>query len=327
MRKEGKRARSCSHVSPQAELPVKAPPGGTRTALHWGAKHGNEHVVKLIAGTYGADVNARTGYTPAHIAMQFGHEAIFNLLVQVYYADPNLRDWSGRKPRQYQTSQDTAVSADTFRSEYTQPAPPEDEAESSSFERNRKTRRSVSNPGFLRKSMAPTTGAIKKQPRPGPSKTNSMILRYCNCMLWMLSFLMHGDGELNVHLLCVEIKARKKHSEKDLGFLRIGSLNVRVKRTTEAFSNFLGVGSNSDKLHKTWGSADNIQQVDRRIMPPPKVAPIKKHRSRRPQDFSGSHSTPSTPPSQSRTRHLPGQNQDSDSDTACGFGNDWQNTT
>jgi hypothetical protein len=50
-------------------------------------------------------------------------------------------------------------------------------------------------------------------------------------------------------------------AEKDLGFLRIGSLNVRVKRTTEAFSNFLGVGQSSDKLHKTWGSADNIQQV------------------------------------------------------------------
>lgn len=50
-------------------------------------------------------------------------------------------------------------------------------------------------------------------------------------------------------------------AEKDLGFLRIGSLNVRVKRTTEAFSNFLGVGQSSDKLHKTWGSADNIQRV------------------------------------------------------------------
>ena len=33
-------------------------------------------------------------------------------------ADPNLRDWSGRKPRQYQLSQYTSVSADTFSSEY-----------------------------------------------------------------------------------------------------------------------------------------------------------------------------------------------------------------
>lgn len=76
--------------------------------------------------------------------------------------------------------------------------------------------------------------------------------------------------------------------EKDLGFLRIGSLNVRVKKTTEAFSNFLGVGSNSnlqygnnsneinhrvlqargsvpissfDMIHKSWGSADHIPPV------------------------------------------------------------------
>lgn len=54
-----------------------------------------------------------------------------------------------------------------------------------------------------------------------------------------------------------------------MGFLRIGSLNVRVKRTTEAFSNFLGVGSASinpveaaEKMHKGWGSADNITQVN-----------------------------------------------------------------
>lgn len=70
--------------------------------------------------------------------------------------------------------------------------------------------------------------------------------------------------------------------EKDLGFLRIGSLNVRVKKTTEAVSNFLGVGSTQHRMppmtamhnirssappsaayfnniHKNWGSADNIQ--------------------------------------------------------------------
>jgi hypothetical protein len=55
-------------------------------------------------------------------------------------------------------------------------------------------------------------------------------------------------------------------AEKDLRFLRIGSLNVRVKRTTEAFSNFLGVGQSSEKLHKTWGSADNIQQVTAQLL-------------------------------------------------------------
>lgn len=43
---------------------------------------------------------------------------------------------------------------------------------------------------------------------------------------------------------------------------------MRVKRTTEAFSNFLGVGSATvnptepaEKVHKGWGSADNVNKV------------------------------------------------------------------
>ncbi|KAG8297795.1 hypothetical protein J6590_026952 [Homalodisca vitripennis] len=58
------------------------------------------------------------GYTALHLAMQYGHEDIFNLLKDVYGANPAIRDWSGRKPRQYLTNKDTSVSADTFRSEY-----------------------------------------------------------------------------------------------------------------------------------------------------------------------------------------------------------------
>ncbi|XP_017016419.2 uncharacterized protein [Drosophila kikkawai] len=55
---------------------------------------------------------------------------------------------------------------------------------------------------------------------------------------------------------CSKIKARKKHAiEKDLGFLRIGSLNVRVKKTTEAFSNFLGVGNGSGVAQMPYGGA------------------------------------------------------------------------
>ncbi|XP_067646216.1 uncharacterized protein [Eurosta solidaginis] len=47
-----------------------------------------------------------------------------------------------------------------------------------------------------------------------------------------------------------KIKAKKKSAgEKDSGFLRIGSLNVRVKKTTEAFSNFLGVGNGHTLSH------------------------------------------------------------------------------
>ncbi|KAL6261548.1 hypothetical protein P5V15_006635 [Pogonomyrmex californicus] len=79
--------------------------------------------------------------------MQFGHENIFNLLVQVYGkyrlrndggiiprnshmqlmtyrenvfsgANQDVRDYSGRKARQYLASQEAAVSQDTFHSEY-----------------------------------------------------------------------------------------------------------------------------------------------------------------------------------------------------------------
>ncbi|CRL00301.1 CLUMA_CG013574, isoform A [Clunio marinus] len=31
-----------------------------KTCLHWAAKHGNENIIKLIAGSYKADVNSRT---------------------------------------------------------------------------------------------------------------------------------------------------------------------------------------------------------------------------------------------------------------------------
>ncbi|XP_046400808.1 uncharacterized protein LOC124166794 [Ischnura elegans] len=282
--------------------PLSSPPRPL-TALHWAAKHGNEDIVKLIAGTYRVDPNVRSngGYTPLHIATQFGHENVFNLLVKAYDGDPQLRDWSGRMPRQYIVSQDTSVSSETIR----------------------------------------------------------------------------------------KMKARKKHSEKDLGFLRIGSLNVRVKRTTEAFSNFLGVGNQNnnggsnygsssnnsgEKIHKSWGSADNIQEVDRRIMPPPKY-PAKKRRSKMAQlqhhrsqqelgnipsralvshsaekGSSACASTPATPtlrrvqssisattgdeitePSASsealnevELRNNVGNGGDSDSDTACGFDSNWK---
>jgi hypothetical protein len=75
-------------------------------------------------------------------------------------ADPNLRDWSGRKPRQYQPSQDTSVSADTFRSEYlsdrlsrvrlsTNPSPAANNT-------HPKIRKSIYRHSFLRKSLLPS---------------------------------------------------------------------------------------------------------------------------------------------------------------------------
>lgn len=183
------------------------------------------------------------GYTPLHIAMQFRHENVYRLLVEVYDADPNVRDWSGRKPRQYLVHMDTSLSPGSYR---------------------------------------------KKE-----------------------------------------------------GFLRIGSLNVRVKKTTEAFSNFLGVGAtrssayvpksareerrsdDSDQL-KSWGSADNIQKDDK-LMPPPNNNKVRRRGAsgRRGIGAAHSRSTPSTP-DQPRAQMGVSEEGDSDSDSAAGFHAAWR---
>jgi len=92
------------------------------TALHWACKHGNLDLVKLLAGTFQANVNAKShgGYTPLHIAAQCNHQEVFDLLVQAYRADANTRDYAGKKPRQYMIVGDTggmglSMSNDTFR--------------------------------------------------------------------------------------------------------------------------------------------------------------------------------------------------------------------
>ncbi|CAH1113085.1 unnamed protein product [Psylliodes chrysocephalus] len=124
-----------------------------------------------------------------------------------------------------------------------------------------------------------------------------------------------------------KIKGRKKQSDKE-GFLRIGSLNVRVKKTTEAFSNFLGVGSGAsvtpldsvdEKLLKGWGSVDNVN----------KEGTLKnygtKKKSKKSFDSGGSSTstpgTPKTPIKMFNSMHC----NDSDSDTAAGFDSNWKN--
>ncbi|XP_031346332.1 ankyrin repeat domain-containing protein SOWAHB isoform X3 [Photinus pyralis] len=214
----------------------------TYTVLHWGAKHGNEDIIKLFAGKYKADVNSRTngGYTPLHMAVQFGHSKVFNLLVEVYHADPDVRDFSGRMPEQYKISETQNSNKDTYK-----------------------------------------------------------------------------------------IKSRKKLADKDLRFLRIGSLNVRVKRTTEAFSNFLGVGGGSSinptdlsgKVYKSWGSADNLSQDN--LMPAPKNYAGK--RKMKKSESTGVCSTPGTPSQVPRGLRSRNSLQDSDSDTAAGFDSQWKN--
>ena len=50
----------------------------------------------------------------------FGHQEVFDLLVKAYGADANIRDNSGKKPRQYiiipdQGQMGLTLSSDTFR--------------------------------------------------------------------------------------------------------------------------------------------------------------------------------------------------------------------
>ncbi|CAH0715992.1 unnamed protein product, partial [Brenthis ino] len=212
--------------------------------MHWACKRGDENLVKLLAGIHRHIVNERSGYTPLHIAMQFRHEHVYKLLVEVYNADPNVRDWSGKKARQYLVHMDTSLSPGSYR---------------------------------------------KKE-----------------------------------------------------GFLRIGSLNVRVKKTTEAFSNFLGVGATRSSAYvpksrdrdldrrsddgdqlKSWGSADNIQKDDK-LMPPPMSSKVRR-RGANGRRGVGSHSrsTPSTP-DQPRAQMGANEDGDSDSDSAAGFHSAWR---
>ncbi|KAK8406949.1 hypothetical protein O3P69_007475 [Scylla paramamosain] len=87
--------------------------GEMNTALHWAAKQGRTEVVKLLAGTHHVEINARSGYTPLHIAAMYNRTEVFDLLVH-YGADLNMRDYSGKKPRTYNTIAST-VSQDTQR--------------------------------------------------------------------------------------------------------------------------------------------------------------------------------------------------------------------
>ncbi|CAB3363813.1 Hypothetical predicted protein [Cloeon dipterum] len=225
----------------------------TQNALHWAAKQGNLDVIKLIAGTHHVNPNVRSrgGQTPLHLAVQFGHDEVRDLLVNVYGADVDIRDYSGKKAAQYERPKSNSESTET------------------------------------------------------------------------------------IH----KIKSRKKSSDKDLRFLRIGSLNVRVKRTTEAFSNFFHHQHNNERIHKTWGSADNIQESEQNAMPPPKTLPKSSSKRRRPRRSPSAASIQvvskpvavSLPLSAVSLEHInltsnlpPASAQDSDSDTACGFGDSWK---
>ena len=58
---------------------------------------------KFPTNMWQASTSVRThgGYTPLHIAAQHNHQEVFDLLVGAYKADANVRDYAGKKPRQY----------------------------------------------------------------------------------------------------------------------------------------------------------------------------------------------------------------------------------
>lgn len=67
----------------------------------------------------------------------------------------------------------------------------------------------------------------------------------------------------------------------------------------------------------------SVLQNDSKRMPPPKSVSIKKRKSKRPQDFLRRASVPAD---RSPEKRKSGDvtTGDSDSDTACGFGTNWQ---
>ncbi|XP_064466920.1 ankyrin repeat domain-containing protein SOWAHA-like isoform X2 [Ornithodoros turicata] len=97
-------------------------------------------------------------------------------------------------------------------------------------------------------------------------------------------------------------------TEKDIGFMRMGSFNSRVKRTAAAITGSFG----SQKL-KPWGSADSVMDNTVCIgMLPPKHA-VKKKKSKK-IELPSSSSMESLKSKLSITPSL-----DSDSDSTCGF--------
>ncbi|GAB6032493.1 hypothetical protein CHUAL_011389 [Chamberlinius hualienensis] len=98
------------------------------TAIHWAAKHGNDNVIKLIAGTHGVNVNIRSGYTPLHLAAMFKHKATYELLASTYGADINKRDYSGKRAEDYLDNPNKSRRPNlgpTYKDEATRKNPPE----------------------------------------------------------------------------------------------------------------------------------------------------------------------------------------------------------
>lgn len=77
------------------------------TALHWAAKFGDIDIIRLLGDTLtiaenvSVDIKSNAGYTPLHLAAMFNKQEAADLLIKTYRANPDIRDHSGKRPKQY----------------------------------------------------------------------------------------------------------------------------------------------------------------------------------------------------------------------------------
>ncbi|XP_033990199.1 ankyrin repeat domain-containing protein SOWAHC [Trematomus bernacchii] len=78
------------------------------TCLHWVAKQGKAELLSQLLGfakenSIPVNVNVRSsaGYTPLHLAAMHGHTQVVRVLLSDWEADPEARDYSGRRAIQY----------------------------------------------------------------------------------------------------------------------------------------------------------------------------------------------------------------------------------
>ncbi|XP_041662333.1 ankyrin repeat domain-containing protein SOWAHC [Cheilinus undulatus] len=78
------------------------------TCLHWAAKQGKAELISQLLefakeNSIPVNVNVRSsaGYTPLHLAAMHGHTQVVRVLLSDWEADPEARDYSGRRAIQY----------------------------------------------------------------------------------------------------------------------------------------------------------------------------------------------------------------------------------
>ncbi|XP_061697270.1 ankyrin repeat domain-containing protein SOWAHC [Syngnathoides biaculeatus] len=78
------------------------------TCLHWAAKQGKAELLSQLmmfakdnAVPVNVNVRSSAGYTPLHLAAMHGHIQVMRVLLSDWEADPEVRDYSGRRAIQY----------------------------------------------------------------------------------------------------------------------------------------------------------------------------------------------------------------------------------